>query len=173
MSRRWKFLDAPLILEHELTAVAVESVTDLLHRREEPVRLWINYQGGDIHLTNTLLDFIDRRKAPTATVITGAAASGASVLAMYGTRGFRWVSPTAMVSTHYGNVSLRASDRRELMNLYEDYMTLDLRNDRRMAKRLGITVMEYRRDFRTPGTRPFTPRQWVLAGGADHIGVPR
>ena len=89
----------------------------------DTVEVFINSPGGSTDVLKTFLDAFKHLKKNGVTVstfVTGRAASAASMLAVAGSPGHRYISETASHYVHYGTVKSKSHNPVELKDEFED-----------------------------------------------------
>lgn len=77
-----------------------------LKESERRIDLFVNSYGGNAHVLMHILELVEMAKRESITVrtiVTGAAYSAGSMLAVAGTHGERYIAKNAMHLAHYGN----------------------------------------------------------------------
>ncbi len=95
--------------------VAMEMISQLEYldnASHEDIYMYINSPGGCVSDGLAIIDAMNRCKSDIVTVCTGCAASMASVITAYGTKGKRCITPLAEIMIHQplGGISGQASD---------------------------------------------------------------
>ena len=75
------------------------------------IDLYVNSYGGNAHILMHILELVElakRNEVVVRTIVTGAAYSAGSMLAVAGTPGERYISKHAMHLVHYGNTGASA-----------------------------------------------------------------
>lgn len=93
-------------MEQSLIIPLTASIRQQSELRDGRVDLWINSYGGNAHLLMHVLELVELAKnndVVVRTIVTGAAYSAGSMLAIAGTEGERYISKDAMHLVHYGS----------------------------------------------------------------------
>lgn len=86
-----------------------KKINDLSKTRDAKIEIYISSEGGDGFLVTHLIELLELAKAKdikVATIVTSHAFSAASMLAIAGTEGERYISPMAEHLVHYGQINM-------------------------------------------------------------------
>ena len=108
---------------------------------EEDITIYINSHGGSVSAGLAIVDCMERCKSDIVTICTGCAASMASVISAYGTKGKRYVTPHAEIMIHQplGGISGQASDIERAANHITKTKELLMKM---LSERTGQTVKQ-------------------------------
>lgn len=133
----------------------------------------IDSYGGNVDSLLFMMDIIESSPVPVATFAIGKAMSCGSVLLTAGTKGMRFIAPTARVmihhvsSTSWGKEPDVQIDAKELTRLQQVAFT-------KMAKNCGKSKNYFLEQLKKRGNTDWflTPQECKKHGLVDHIKVP-
>lgn len=113
--------------------------------QKKDIQFYINSPGGSVSSTMAIYDTMNHIKADVSTICVGIAASGAAILLSSGTKGKRYVLPSAEVMIHQplGGTEGQASDI--AITAKHILKTKDMLN-KLLAKNTGKSVSEVEKD---------------------------
>ena len=137
---------------------------------EDPIKIYINSDGGDIVDLFAIYDVLQMVKSPIQTVCVGRAYSSAALILASGTKGMRYISPTANIMIHHLQVeSLNGSKTQvdiEIEQLERDNkIWLEL-----LARHTGQTFSQINEDC--ANDKYMSPKEAVSYGIVDKIIKP-
>ena len=111
LKERIIFLGGP-IDDHTANIVIAQLLFLESEDAKKDINFYINSPGGSVTSTLAIMDTMNHIKADVATICVGIAASGAAILLSSGTRGKRFILPSAEVMIHQplGGTEGQASD---------------------------------------------------------------
>lgn len=133
----------------------------------------IDSYGGQVYSLLRMIDAINASEKPVATIVEGKAMSCGVVLASHGTKGYRYVTPSATLMVHdvssggwgkNSEIQASADETRRLNDKIYDIM----------GENTGKGVKWFHKKINKRGRADWfvTPEQAVQHGFADHIGSP-
>ncbi len=111
LKERIIFLGGP-IDDHTANIVIAQLLFLESEDQKKDISFYINSPGGSVTSTMAIFDTMNHIKADVATICVGIAASGAAILLSSGTKGKRFILPSAEVMIHQplGGTEGQASD---------------------------------------------------------------
>lgn len=111
LKERIIFLGGP-IDDHTANIVIAQLLFLESEDSKKDINFYINSPGGSVTSTLAIMDTMNHIKADVATICVGIAASGAAILLSSGTKGKRFILPSAEVMIHQplGGTEGQASD---------------------------------------------------------------
>lgn len=136
------------------------------------LNIWINCCGGKTnlrHSLSTLLNIASARGTIVKTYNLRQASSSASMIAISGTHGYRYMAQNAFNYIHFGNKSSEVSHQDEI-----EYATRDLKNFGQESldlylNRTKLTRKELNKYFTTEGSGYLTAEQCLDKGLCDWV----
>jgi ATP-dependent Clp protease protease subunit len=144
--------DRVIFLSEEIDSATASTVVALLFlldredKEEEPISLWINSPGGDIHEFFAIYDMIQLVKAPVKTVCIGSASSAAAMLLAAGTPGLRYATPNSHVMIHQVQVEGVGGTGTEFEIEAKEVKKINNRITEILARHTGQTMTKIRKD---------------------------
>ncbi len=118
-----------------------------LNDSNEDVYLYICSEGGDIYAGMAILDAMGLVDYDINTIVTGYCASMASIIAMCGTKGKRFITRNSCFLYHCGTDSLEGTVDSIKQNLME-FERLENRFNKLVAKRTGKSLVKIKKDIK-------------------------
>ena len=121
MKNFYVFRDFDAKLLEEVGSPLLDWVTGSDRQRGDRANIWINSDGGEMPVLQTFLDAVNiatSRGLTIATCVTGFAGSAASMLAVAGTKGYRYMGVDATHLVHWGQSQVSGADPTALWRDY-------------------------------------------------------
>lgn len=133
--------------------------------------LFISSYGGSVHNFLSMRDLIKSSSKKVVTVALGKAMSAGAFLLNSGTKGYRFVAPTASVMLHEISGGAIGTNTQIQVDAKETARLNDLIVEV-VAEDSGLSVGRVRAIL-SQGDTYLTAQEAIQVGLADHIGVPR
>lgn len=131
-----------------------------------PITMLIDSPGGDLLAGMMVYDLMKTIEAPVRTVAMGLAASMGQFLLSAGTKGQRWVFPSARIMMHQPSSGIGGSAEDILIQVQQHRLTREL-FEKEQANNIGQAVEKIHED--SERDRWFQAREAVEYGIADHV----
>lgn len=168
-------IDPPRVWITDFDADAVRRLHESIEIAEDVLPVFIMSGGGGLYEMFAMIDIIRAARLPVATIAVGRVSSAATDLLAAGTKGHRWIAPSATVMVHDSGCSVNYRKSHEFQayaeqNKRERDLSFDL-----FAKHTGKTRKFWDRWLakRMNVDSYISPSEAVSLGIADHIGMPR
>jgi ATP-dependent Clp protease protease subunit len=156
-------------IEEANTLDAIHWITyENLQPGDYPLTLYINSDGGSLQDAFALIDVMRKSNKPVHTIGLGSVCSSAFLIFSSGTKGYRYISPTASIMCHqytdgltgkYHDIKATAKEHdlinKRMVNLFKECTDLSLQQ---INKKLLPASDAY-----------FTAEELIELGVADHI----
>nr|WP_159461453.1 ATP-dependent Clp protease proteolytic subunit [Corynebacterium casei] len=133
---------------------------------ESPITLLIDSPGGNLMAGMMVYDLMKTIEAPVRTVAMGLAASMGQFLLSAGTKGHRWIFPSARIMMHQPSSGIGGSSEDIMIQVQQHRLTRQL-FEREQAKNIGQPVEKIHED--SDRDRWFQAEDAVEYGLADHV----
>jgi len=155
----------------EIVSLHVCNYLQLYALSKDPVFIYINSTGGCLYAGYAIIDQMLLSPFPINIVIRGQAFSMAAIIAAFGTKGHRYITPNSSVMLH-SIIIQNSLEPIEKANLAFDHLQLTYQQKlNHLSKRIGIPkkkLLEMLKD-----SSWLTPQQAIQIGIVDEIWTPK
>jgi ATP-dependent Clp protease protease subunit len=156
--------------EEAAAKICVEIIKTAERDETEPIILYIDSFGGDVHALASIISVVDSVPNPLITIATGKAISCGAFLLSHGD--IRCAGRHAVIMMHeissrpgYSNVNDLRTDADETQRLNDHFVGL-------LAKNCGKSLAQVKKLFQEKRDQYMTPEQGKKFGIIDQIGIP-
>ncbi|KKN98984.1 hypothetical protein LCGC14_0142290 [marine sediment metagenome] len=155
----------------EITSLQTCSYLQVFSLSKDPIYMYINSPGGCMSSGYAIIDQMAACRAPINTIVRGYAHSMGAMIAMYGTKGFRFATPNSSMMLH--SIVIQApADSIEKHLAMTGYLKDDY--DKKvtdLAKRSKLSPKKLKELMRDTGW--MSPKQAMKIGLIDGIWTPK
>jgi ATP-dependent Clp protease protease subunit len=141
---------------------------NLAENPPELLTLMINSPGGDLAAGFAIIEMMNGSRIPVRTIVLGEACSAGLLIAMSGTKGQRFVTPTCSIMSHHfsGGAS---GDYHALLNVQKEYKFTDRRIVDQYIRCTGLDEKTIRKKLIPNNDVYLSPSEAVELGLFDAI----